>query len=104
MSLAMSPADSSLLALTGWTSVVSNSAPERVYVSADAGAHFVDVTRSLRNATGTIGQWRPSVLLLLPLLLVTRILLMLLARPWLLDLEERALLPYGRAHHGPPAD
>ena len=67
MSLAISPADSSLLALTGWTSLVSNSAPERVYVTADAGAHFADVTKSLRDATGTIGQWRPSALLLLPM-------------------------------------
>lgn len=44
-----------------------------------------------------------SVLLLIPLLLVTRILLMLLARPWLEGLEERALQPYGRARHGAPA-
>ena len=67
VSLAVSPADSSLLAVAGWTSLVDNRGAERVWLSPDGGASFADVTADLRAATGTIGQWRPSALLLLPL-------------------------------------
>jgi hypothetical protein len=67
VSLAVSPADSSLVAVTGWTTIYDNTGAERVWLSSDAGAHFTDVTARLRNATATIGQWRPSALLLLPL-------------------------------------
>lgn len=67
VSLEVSTADSSLLAITGWTSVSDNGAPERVWVSSDAGVSFTDVTTNLRQASATIGQVRPSALLLVPL-------------------------------------
>ena len=67
VALAVSPADSSLLAVAGWTSVLDNNGLERVWLSRDAGASFDDVTADLRAATATIGQVRPSALLLLPL-------------------------------------
>ena len=66
VSLAVSPADSTLLAVTGWPSLVDNSGLESVWLSKDAGAHFVDVTANLRDATGTVGRVRPSALLLVP--------------------------------------
>lgn len=68
VSLAVSPANSDLIALSGWESVVGNLAAEKVWVSADAGASFRDVTGNLREATGTVGQVRVSALSLLPLL------------------------------------
>ena len=67
VSLAVSPADSSLVAVTGWTSLIDNRGSERLWVSADAGASFVDATGNLREATAVIGPMRPSALLLLPL-------------------------------------
>ena len=66
VSLAVSPSDSTLLSVSGWCSVTTNMCPEGVWVSADAGMHFTDVTGELRRATRTIGQWRPSALLLVP--------------------------------------
>mmetsp|Transcript_4833 Transcript_4833/g.11002 ORF Transcript_4833/g.11002 Transcript_4833/m.11002 type:complete len:118 (-) Transcript_4833:9-362(-) len=41
---------------------------EHIWRSADAGAHFFNVTGNLRNASATVGQVRPSALLLVPLL------------------------------------
>ena len=38
VSLAVSPADSSLVAVTGWASVLDNEGDERVFLSTDAGA------------------------------------------------------------------
>lgn len=66
VSLAVSPLDSSLLSVSGWCSVTTNMCPENVWVSADEGRRFTDVTGELRRATRTIGQWRPSALLLVP--------------------------------------
>lgn len=67
VSLAASPVDSALVALTGWTSLLDNRGKEAIWVSSDAGATFIEVTADLRAATGTIGQIRPSALLLVPL-------------------------------------
>lgn len=67
LSLAVSPADSSLLAVAGWPSLLDNGGSERVWLSRDAGGTYADVTKNLRAATATIGQARPSALLLLPL-------------------------------------
>lgn len=67
VSLAVSPADSSLVAVTGWTSVINNEGPEAVWLSHDAGATWTDVTANLRQATKVVGAIRPSALLLLPL-------------------------------------
>jgi hypothetical protein len=66
VSLAASPANSQVVAVSGWTSVVNNEGREGVWLSTDAGRTFVDATSDLRNKTGTIGQIRPSALLLLP--------------------------------------
>ena len=67
VSLAVSPADSALIAVTGWESVLGNQGRERVWISADTGLTWADVTGSLREATATIGQWKPSAALMLPL-------------------------------------
>ena len=67
VSLAVSSADSALVAISGWTTIYDNSGAEQVWVSWDGGKTFVDVTAGLRNTTATIGQWRPSALLLLPI-------------------------------------
>ena len=68
VSLAVSPADSGLVAVTGWTTILDNRGVESVWVSRDGGGSgWEDVGGGLRNATAVIGQWRPNALLLLPL-------------------------------------
>jgi hypothetical protein len=64
VSLAVSAADSSLVAVTGWPAVLTNDGVESVWVTADAGATWRNVTGNLRAATATVGQMRPSGLLL----------------------------------------
>ena len=66
VSLAVSPADSSLVAVTGWASVLDNEGDERVFMSTDAGATWNDVTANLAAATATVGKVRPSALVLVP--------------------------------------
>ena len=66
-SLAVSPADSGVVAVTGWTTVLDNRGKESVWLSRDGGAEWSDVGGGLREATAVIGQWRPNALLLLPL-------------------------------------
>jgi len=73
--LAVSPADSSLIAVSGWTTILSNDGVESVWLSTDGGASWADVGAALRNATAVIGQWKPSALLLLPLNSLTTALL-----------------------------
>merc|ERR1712032_188692 len=67
VSLAVSPVDSSLVAVSGWISLLDNSGTEKVWLSSDSGASFDDVTRNLREATGSVGRVRPSALLFVPL-------------------------------------
>jgi hypothetical protein len=67
VSLAVSPDDSEVVAVSGWPSLVDNRGEERVWLSTDAGATFADMTGNLRAASGTIGRVRPSALLLVPL-------------------------------------
>ena len=67
VSLAVSPADSALLAVSGWTSLLDNNAVERIWLSRDAGRTYLDVTGNLRTASQAIGMMRPSALLLLPI-------------------------------------
>jgi len=74
VSLAMSPADSSLLAVTGWDTLDNNYGTEKVWLSDNAGESFTDITYNLRRATGTVGQVRPSALLLVPLPKTTAVL------------------------------
>ena len=75
VSLAVSPVDSSLVAVTGWTSIADNKGTEGIWLTrnaAGAASDFEDVTANLRNTTsvcsgrGQCGKWRPSALLLLP--------------------------------------
>lgn len=47
--------------------VIDNASPESVFLTADGGASWSDVTANLREASGTIGQVRPSALLLVGL-------------------------------------
>lgn len=73
VSLAVSSDDAALVAVSGWTTIRDNEGAEGVWLSADAGASFLDVTGDLQSATGVCngriacGKWRPSALLLLPL-------------------------------------
>ena len=41
VSLAVSPADSRVVAVTGWSTVTSNGGSEHVFLSRDAGTRFV---------------------------------------------------------------
>lgn len=67
VSLAVSPADSSMVAVTGWTTVLDNRGKESVWLSRDGGRGWLDVGGGLRSATAVVGQWRPNALLLLPI-------------------------------------
>lgn len=72
VSLAVSPADSSLIAVTGWTSLTQNDSPEGIWLSKDAGRSFTDITGDLRTATGVMNAIRPSSLLMIPLVSVQK--------------------------------
>ena len=67
VSLAVSPADSNVVAVTGWPSVKTNAGPERIFASFDAGLAWLDVTGDLREATGVVGKVRPGGLLIVDL-------------------------------------
>ena len=67
VSLAVSPADSNVVAVTGWPSVKTNRGPERIFVSFDAGLAWLDVTGDLREASGIVGKVRPGGLLIVDL-------------------------------------
>ena len=68
VSLAVSPEDSSLVAVSGWTTIYGNDGVESVWLSTNGGATWEDVGgATLRKATAVIGQYKPSALLLLPL-------------------------------------
>jgi hypothetical protein len=68
-SLAMSPSDSSHLAITGWQSVYDNEASEQIFTSTDTGKTWTDVTGNLREVSGVVGKVRPGGLLMVDLLL-----------------------------------
>ena len=69
--LAVSPADSSTVVVTGWPSTKTNdpsrAGAESIWLSTDSGMSWVDVIGNLVTATSTISMARPSGLLLLPL-------------------------------------
>lgn len=67
VSLAVSPEDSRLVAVTGWTSLVDGRSAERIWLTADAGESYMEVTGNLRDATKASGPMRPSALLLVAL-------------------------------------
>ena len=75
VSLAVSPTDSNLVAVTGWPSDLQGFADEKVYLSVNRGETWNDLTTGLLAASGVCvrpsggkcGRARPSALLLLPL-------------------------------------
>lgn len=68
VSLAVSPSDSNVIAVTGWPSVSSNEGVEQVFITVDGGASWTNVTGNLREQTGVAGKVRPGGLLLVDLL------------------------------------
>jgi len=58
--LAVSPSDSGVLAVTGWTNIKDNSGTAGIWLSRDAGETWKNVVGNLVEATGTVGQPRPS--------------------------------------------
>lgn len=73
VSMAVDPSDALTVAVSGWTRLADNSGAEGVWLTADGGKTFADITGDLANATGVCagraqcGKWRPSALLVLPL-------------------------------------
>lgn len=59
-SVAVSPADSRTVAVTGWPSVDRNDAWEGVWLSRDAGATWTNIFGDLPAAAATVGQTRPA--------------------------------------------
>lgn len=68
VSLSVSPADSNIIAVTGWTSVLDNEGAENVWVTTDGGVTWQNITSNLREATGVVGKVRPGGLLIVDLL------------------------------------
>jgi hypothetical protein len=62
-SLAVSPADSDVISVTGWPEDMQNG-DEHIWLSNDAGVTWVDVMGDLANASGTSWKVRPSGVLL----------------------------------------
>jgi len=67
VSMAVSPSDSRIVAVTGWPSVDNNSGDEVIFVTMDAGKTWHNITGNLRTASGVSGKVRPSGMLLLDL-------------------------------------
>jgi hypothetical protein len=67
-SLAVSPSDSNVIAVAGWTSVSTNEGAEPVFISHDGGVSWTNVTAGIREATGVAGKTRAGGLLLVDLL------------------------------------
>ena len=68
VSMAVSPSDSNVIAVTGWPSVEENSVNEEVWVTTDGGMTWHEVTNNLRQACGVVGIVRPGGLLIVDLL------------------------------------
>jgi hypothetical protein len=68
VSMAVSPSDSNVIAITGWPSVAENSVKEEVWVTTDGGKTWNEVTNNLRQACGVVGIVRPGGLLIVDLL------------------------------------
>ena len=64
VSLAVSAADSRVIAVTGWPSVSSNEGDELIFLSRDAGKSWSNVTANLKAASGVVGKVRPGGLLI----------------------------------------
>jgi len=67
VNMAVSPIDATVVAVTGWPDVVENKGRETVWLTRNAGETWADITGDLAEATASIGMFRPSGLLLLPL-------------------------------------
>ena len=57
---------SSLVAVTGWPSVLVNNGTEVLLVSRNSGVTWSNVMGNLRSVTGTVAQVRPAGLTFLP--------------------------------------
>ena len=67
VSMAVSPSDSNVIAVTGWSSVQNNDKDEEVWITFD-GELRKDVTSNLREACGVVGIIRPGGLQIIDLL------------------------------------
>eukprot|EP00944_MAST-04C_sp_MAST-4C-sp1_P002596 g2596.t1 len=68
VSMAVSPSDSNVIAVTGWSSVQNNDKDEEVWITFDGGITWKDVTSNLREACGVVGIIRPGGLQIIDLL------------------------------------
>jgi len=62
VSLAVSPADSDVIAVTGWP-VDLNRGEEEIWLTTDGAQSWIDITGNLNPATQTVARMRPSGLL-----------------------------------------
>jgi len=65
VTLAVSPRNAYVIAVTGWSSIRDNMGTESVWLTVDKGQSWIDVTGDLVVSTGTIGKARPSGMLFL---------------------------------------
>ena len=67
VAITVSPADSQIIAVTGWTSVATNNGPESIWITTD-GHSWQNITANLQDASGVVGKVRPGGLLIVDLL------------------------------------
>ena len=68
VSMAVSPSDSNVIAVTGWSSVKKNDKDEEVWLTLNGGVTWKEVTGNLREACGVVGIVRPGGLQIIDLL------------------------------------
>jgi hypothetical protein len=68
VSMSVSPSNSRIIAVTGWTTIDSNNGSENIFLTNDAGQTWINITNNLKEATNVVGQVRPSSLLIVDLL------------------------------------
>eukprot|EP01006_Ploeotia_vitrea_P031455 TRINITY_DN63786_c0_g1_i1.p1 TRINITY_DN63786_c0_g1~~TRINITY_DN63786_c0_g1_i1.p1 ORF type:complete len:836 (-),score=92.73 TRINITY_DN63786_c0_g1_i1:30-2537(-) len=69
VSLAVSPADSQTVAVTGWpeTLLVNADGSEGVWLSSNGGKNWIQITGNLIEASGTVARARPAGILFVPI-------------------------------------
>lgn len=67
VSMSVSPANSDVITVTGWPSVLTNLGQEQVFVTADGGQTWINATGNMREASGVTGKVRPGGLLVVDL-------------------------------------
>lgn len=67
VNMAISPADATTVVVTGWPDVTENEGKESVWITKNAGSTWTEITGNLKEATATVGMFRPQGVLIMEL-------------------------------------